>query len=1433
MSSISRSLRKGRALPFALLLAVLCCALIVVSNLRLFVSRAQTQESSCTSPGITILTDPSNDETDQMPSHDIQKISIGEPATLGVTQLNNTLVFTLKMQNLNNLTPSTAWPVFFTTPGGVASYVDMQTDATGAVSFKYGVGPANGRVPQGDLDAGSKYDAASGAITLVLSTSKIGGLAPGEQLTKIYSRITLDATVLFSYPDTASTDSATPANSTASYTSLGNAACANGGTSATPTPTPAATATPTPSPAPVASPVTGKSATISPTNPAISYSGGPFATSNPTSATGDTPPVCSAATPCDKFALKVDIPAGDTNKYSVTVTIGWTNSGTTTQGSTASDFDLYVYQPDETGTQVSRSASTANPEIATFAGAPGNYTIIVDPYDVSPSVKFNATVTLTAITVAGGVTTPQPTPLPLPQATGETPRYQNFTPPQAILNAGGKGTDAGEPSIGANWKTGNVLFQSNTTTFRVTFNDACPTSPLATWLDKSAPNNQTSLDPIMFTDHGYNPLKPDTGRTITSQLSGTNSLSSYTDDDGDTYTPAEGGSIGTSGVDHQTLGGNGPFHAPLVGAAYPHAVYYCAQDIADANCALSLDGGRTYGPSTPLYTLTQCGGLHGHVKVGPDGTAYVPNKGCGGNQAVVVSENNGANWEIRNIPNSGTENSDPSVYMGRGDKVPGGRVYFGFAKNNNKAMVAVSNNLGKTWSTPIDVGAVAGINNVAFPEMIAGDDDRAAFAFLGTPTKGNLQDRAFPGVWHLYIAHTYDGGLTWTTVDATPNDPVQRGGIWLGGGSPPHRNLLDFMGIDVDAQGRVVVGYPDGCTGSACVQAPYNATGNAYTQLAAIARQTGGRRLFASAETSATIASTVPGAPYLTVGRDGNVAHLTWSESDDGGSAITDYTVLRGTTSGGATVLASNVTTPGYDDTTADPATIYFYQVRANNALGSSCGNNEVVSKPIGNSCAGIREVTDPTGDQKGTPGNADLDVQAILMADYLDAGGNKLVFKLKVADLTTLLPDRQWRILWNYPVKGAKIDAANFTGQYYVGMNTDSTGAPSYEYGTVTTVESVPANTSKPNKLGAADAGSGFDQKTGIITLVLSTDKIGGPRAGDLVGKLVARTFSGNGNQTVLSTSAVDTTGNSGTIDPYTAGSYQLVGNTACTSSNPAATPTPTPTPVATPTPTPAPGATPTPTPAPTATPTPTPVPVATPTPTPVPAATPTPTPMPVATPTPTPVPTATPTPTPVPTATPTPTPVPVATPTPTPAPTIQFSASVYDVNEAGTVDGQGRQFDSVTITVTRSGDVSGTASVDYRSSDGIAMQKADYEFASGTLRFAAGETSKTFDVLIVNDVYVEGNETFKLQLSNPVSSPAGATLGTQSSTAVRIIDDDTSTPTTNPIDETRFFVRMQYLDFLAREGDTGGYDYWTQQITQCGTNQQCINAKRVQVSA
>src|SRR4051812_5077136 len=142
-------------------------------------------------------------------------------------------------------------------------------------------------------------------------------------------------------------------------------------------------------------------ATISPASPVYNYTGGPFAVSNPTSPVGANPPVCTPATPCDQVALTVSIPNNDPHTYTLTVSAGWTNSKvtTTTQGNDQSDFDLYVFQPDVTGTRVGQGDGSTNPESTTFEVTSGSYTVIVVPYDVQPDVPFNGKIELKVVPV--------------------------------------------------------------------------------------------------------------------------------------------------------------------------------------------------------------------------------------------------------------------------------------------------------------------------------------------------------------------------------------------------------------------------------------------------------------------------------------------------------------------------------------------------------------------------------------------------------------------------------------------------------------------------------------------------------------------------------------------------------------------------------------------------------------------------------------------------------------------------------------------------------------------------------------------------------------------------------------------------------------------------------------------------------------------------
>ncbi|MEJ7577034.1 MAG: Calx-beta domain-containing protein [Pyrinomonadaceae bacterium] len=159
-----------------------------------------------------------------------------------------------------------------------------------------------------------------------------------------------------------------------------------------------------------------------------------------------------------------------------------------------------------------------------------------------------------------------------------------------------------------------------------------------------------------------------------------------------------------------------------------------------------------------------------------------------------------------------------------------------------------------------------------------------------------------------------------------------------------------------------------------------------------------------------------------------------------------------------------------------------------------------------------------------------------------------------------------------------------------------------------------------------------------------------------------------------------------------------------------------------------------------------------------------------------------------------------------------LQFSQANYTVVEDGK---------EVIITVTRSGDTSNAATVNYATVDATASQQSDNVIALGTLRFAAGEASKTFSVLINDDtINGEGVEIINLSLSNPV----GNALGTLSTATVMITDNDTDGNAVNMLDTVEGFVRQQYHDFLNRTPDEPGLRFWTGilqgYLDKCGTS-------------
>jgi hypothetical protein len=261
---------------------------------------------------------------------------------------------------------------------------------------------------------------------------------------------------------------------------------------------------------------------VSDTSTTATWSGGPFPAPNTTGTALDQPN-CDVPQSCDDFTLHVSTPAGYGTDHDLVIKVGWTN--------TAADFDVYLL--DAQGNTVASAASSADPEQIIVPPTSGDYTVRVVPF--APLAEtYDATATLAAkpANPAPGTDTP--------------PDFTNYAAPSSFADA----NDAGEPSIGNNWKTGATMYQAGLSTFKAQFDDSV-TPAKATWSDVSAsaatgcPQGSTlSLDPILFTDH-------ETGRTFESQLSGADSLTCWTDDDGQTWHPSQGGGI-PSGADHQS-----------------------------------------------------------------------------------------------------------------------------------------------------------------------------------------------------------------------------------------------------------------------------------------------------------------------------------------------------------------------------------------------------------------------------------------------------------------------------------------------------------------------------------------------------------------------------------------------------------------------------------------------------------------------------------------------------------------------------------------------------------------------------------------------------------------------------------------------------------------------------------------------------------------
>jgi hypothetical protein len=185
-----------------------------------------------------------------------------------------------------------------------------------------------------------------------------------------------------------------------------------------------------------------------------------------------------------------------------------------------------------------------------------------------------------------------------------------------------------------------------------------------------------------------------------------------------------------------------------------------------------------------------------------------------------------------------------------------------------------------------------------------------------------------------------------------------------------------------------------------------------------------------------------------------------------------------------------------------------------------------------------------------------------------------------------------------------------------------------------------------------------------------------------------------------------------------------------------------------------------------------------------------------------------------------------------PLPSPSVQVTGGSFS-------EGSGR----ATLTMTRTSNTAVAETFNYATSDtsgltpcntfnGAASSRCDYATSVGALSFAPGETTRTLSIPLVDDAFAEGAERFTVTISLPLvfglSLPIDFT--------VTITDNDVVTGSSNPADQTPFFVRQHYIDFLGREPDAIGNQGWQNVLNNCPSSGKDANGNfcdRVEVSA
>ncbi|MGH3715072.1 MAG: hypothetical protein ACRDT4_16650 [Micromonosporaceae bacterium] len=571
--------------------------------------------------------------------------------------------------------------------------------------------------------------------------------------------------------------------------------------------------------------------TVSPTAPEVTWQGATYAAS----AIVD-PAACIGGVTCDEYALTVDVPASYWNDKvgGAEVSITW--------GDVSNDFDLYIYNA-AGDTVASSAAGSTTSESAVIPSASGTYTVVVVPWLVTNSSYQGAAKFVSQAMpdpggqVGGpaayrGYQTNGTLPATMPQSTPAKARKSSLP----MFRSTDIGHEAAEPTIGVD-TTGNAFYAAGafdgpaglarTEIWRSTDSNASwsEVTPIAPVVGEVPP---TTLDPYIW-------VHPGRDRVFSIDLYVGCSYLSYSDNKGQSWN-TNPLACGDFVNDHQTLfSGPAPAGLPTLDPAFPEALYYCFNRVADSSCGRSLDGGKTFlKAGLPAYEGVDengqlCGGLHGHGQVDPQGRVLLPKGHCG-EATLAISSDGAMTWTrkvVSQIPIYGHEGSIAA------DK--SGNLYYAFLDERDQLpYLTVSRDHGQTWSNAIMVAPPA-VKEAQFAHVVAGDDGRIAISFVGNRS-GDDSDPSRP--WDHYVT---------ITENALATSPLWLSNITNAQGDPVHRgecagrcgNMFDFLDVVLSpVDGSVWATVVDTCTDAknGCASNPSNgpedARGIAISQIA-------------------------------------------------------------------------------------------------------------------------------------------------------------------------------------------------------------------------------------------------------------------------------------------------------------------------------------------------------------------------------------------------------------------------------------------------------------------------------------------------------------------------------------------------------------------------------------------------------------------------